>query len=97
MNMENRKETVCAVVVTYNRKNLLLECFEAIRKQTRPVNEIYIIDNASTEGTPKLLNEKGYIPELVSFNLSEMVIYVKHKCDSSFIEKPTSPQKDKQN
>jgi len=69
--MENKKETVCAVVVTYNRKELLLECLEAIRKQTRPVQGIYLIDNASTDGTPKLLLEKGYIKELPLENLSE--------------------------
>jgi rhamnopyranosyl-N-acetylglucosaminyl-diphospho-decaprenol beta-1,3/1,4-galactofuranosyltransferase len=71
MNEENKKETVCAVVVTYNRKNLLLECLEAIRRQTRPVDGIYIIDNASDDGTPELLKEKGYIPELPPFNLPE--------------------------
>jgi len=71
MNKENKKETVCAVVVTYNRKNLLLECLEAIRRQTRPVDGIYIIDNASDDGTPELLKEKGYIPELPPFNISE--------------------------
>jgi len=66
-----RDNTVCAVVVTYNRKNLLLECLEAIRKQTRPVDAIYIIDNASTDGTPEVLKENGYILELPPFNLSE--------------------------
>jgi rhamnopyranosyl-N-acetylglucosaminyl-diphospho-decaprenol beta-1,3/1,4-galactofuranosyltransferase len=71
MNKENKKETVCAVVVTYNRKNLLLECLEAIRRQTRPVDGIYIIDNASDDGTPELLKENGYIPELPPFNISE--------------------------
>jgi len=71
MNEENKKETVCAVVVTYNRKNLLLECLEAIRRQTSPVDGIYIIDNASDDGTPELLKEKGYIPELPPFNISE--------------------------
>jgi rhamnopyranosyl-N-acetylglucosaminyl-diphospho-decaprenol beta-1,3/1,4-galactofuranosyltransferase len=71
MNEENKKETVCAVVVTYNRKNLLLECLEAIRRQTRSVDGIYIIDNASDDGTPELLKEKGYIPELPPFNISE--------------------------
>jgi rhamnopyranosyl-N-acetylglucosaminyl-diphospho-decaprenol beta-1,3/1,4-galactofuranosyltransferase len=71
MNKENKKETVCAVVVTYNRKNLLLECLEAIRRQTRPVDGIYIIDNASDDGTPELLKENGYIPELPPFNLLE--------------------------
>jgi GT2 family glycosyltransferase len=66
-----RDSMVCAVVVTYNRKNLLLECLEAIRRQTRPVDAIYIIDNASTDGTPEVLKENGYILELPPFNLSE--------------------------
>jgi len=64
-------DTVCAVVVTYNRKNLLLECLDAIRKQTRPVDAIYIIDNASTDGTPEVLKDNGYISELPVSNLSE--------------------------
>ncbi len=65
------KDTVCAVVVTYNRKNLLIECLEAIRKQTRPVQGIYLIDNASEDGTPELLLEKGYISELPPQNIKE--------------------------
>ncbi len=68
--MEN-KETVCAVVVTYNRKNLLIECLEALRKQTRPIQGIYLIDNASTDGTPELLFKEGYITELPPKDLSE--------------------------
>ena len=69
--MENKKETICAVVVTYNRKELLLECLEALRKQTRPVQGIYLIDNASTDGTSKLLLEKGYIKKLPPENLTK--------------------------
>lgn len=64
-------ETVCAVVVTYNRKDLLIECLDAILKQTRPVQSIYIIDNHSTDGTPQLLLEKGYINELPPDKLTE--------------------------
>jgi len=64
-------DTVCAVVVTYNRKNLLLECLEALRKQTRPIQGIYLIDNASTDGTPELLLEKGYITELPPQKIEE--------------------------
>jgi rhamnopyranosyl-N-acetylglucosaminyl-diphospho-decaprenol beta-1,3/1,4-galactofuranosyltransferase len=52
---------VCAVVVTYNRKELLLECLDAILKQTRPVERVLIIDNASTDGTPELLARIGYL------------------------------------
>lgn len=54
MAMDNR-DTVCAVVVTYNRKGLLIECLEALRRQTRPLQAIYLIDNASTDGTPEFL------------------------------------------
>ncbi len=65
------KDSVCAVVVTYNRKNLLVECLEAIRKQTRPVQGICLVDNASTDGTSELLLEKGYISELPSEDLKK--------------------------
>ena len=68
--MDN-KETVCAVVVTYNRKKLLIECLESLLKQTRSVDAIYIIDNASTDATPELLKEKGFIKELPPKKLSE--------------------------
>ncbi|CUT00840.1 glycosyltransferase family 2 protein [Candidatus Chrysopegis kryptomonas] len=59
-----KRENVSAIVVTYNRKNLLIECLEALRKQTRPIQGIYLIDNASTDGTPEFLLEKGYLKEL---------------------------------
>ncbi|HNS25876.1 MAG TPA: glycosyltransferase, partial [Methanobacteriaceae archaeon] len=54
-------ETVCAVVVTYNRRELLIECLDALRNQTRPVDAVYLVDNASTDDTPELLLEKGYL------------------------------------
>lgn len=66
-----KKETVCAVVVTYNRKVLLLECLEALRKQTRPLDAIYIIDNASIDDTPEILLENDYIPKVPPLNLTE--------------------------
>ncbi len=65
------KDNVCALVVTYNRKKILLECLEAIKKQTRSVQGIYLIDNASTDGTPELLFEKGYITELPPKDIKE--------------------------
>jgi len=65
------KEKVCAIVVTYNRKKLLIECLESLLKQTRPLDAIYIIDNASTDKTPELLKEKGFIQELPPEKLNE--------------------------
>jgi GT2 family glycosyltransferase len=59
------KQTVCAVIVTYNRKDLLLECLEAVLKQTYPIDAICLVDNASTDGTQELLRGKGYIKEIL--------------------------------
>jgi GT2 family glycosyltransferase len=40
---------VIAVVVTYNRRELLLESLAAIQAQTRPADAVIVIDNASTD------------------------------------------------
>lgn len=58
--MEKNK-TICAIVVTYNRKNMLIDCLDHLLRQTYPINSIYIIDNSSCDGTPQLLKEKGFI------------------------------------
>ena len=49
--MEN---TVCTVVVTYNRKDLLIKCIESLVNQTLKPQAIYIVDNNSTDNTPEL-------------------------------------------
>jgi len=55
------KQKICAVVVTYNRKNLLIETLNALVSQEYPLKGIYIIDNASVDGTEKELYEKKFI------------------------------------
>ena len=50
-----KQETIAAVVVTYNRKQLLLENIEALLKQTWQSPDIIIIDNHSTDGTREAL------------------------------------------
>ena len=56
-----KKEKIGCVVVTYNRKQLLYECLSALLKQSYPIDEIFLIDNASTDGTQSFLEEKGII------------------------------------
>jgi len=68
--MEN-KQSVCAVIVTFNRKELLIKCLNGLSKQTRPVEAMYIIDNFSNDGTAELLFENGYIKELPPENINE--------------------------
>lgn len=48
---------VAAIVVTYNRKELLKQCIEKLQAQTVPL-DILIIDNASTDGTAELFERK---------------------------------------
>jgi len=55
--LEKKNEKVCAVLVTYNRKELLNECLTALFSQTRPFDGIIIIDNASTDGTEDILKK----------------------------------------
>ncbi len=54
-------DTVAAVLVTYNRKEFLSECLDGLLHQTRPVDRIILIDNASTDGTPEFLKQRGYL------------------------------------
>lgn len=50
---------VAAIVVTYNRKQLLKECLNAILNQTAEVERIIVINNASTDGTEDLFKKNG--------------------------------------
>ena len=54
---------VIAAVVTYNRKDLLGRCVEACLSQTSPPDQIFIFDNASTDGTKEQLRAKGYLDD----------------------------------
>jgi rhamnopyranosyl-N-acetylglucosaminyl-diphospho-decaprenol beta-1,3/1,4-galactofuranosyltransferase len=46
---------VAAVVLTYNRATLLRETLRSLEVQTRPVDEIVVVDNASTDATEEML------------------------------------------
>lgn len=53
--------SICAIVVTYNRKRLLGQCLDAVLKQSRAVDGIIVIDNGSNDGTGSFLRDNGYI------------------------------------
>jgi len=48
-------KNIIAVIVTYNRLNLLKECIDAVRNQTFPVQKIIVVNNGSTDGTGEWL------------------------------------------
>lgn len=55
---------ITAIIVTYNRKDLLLRCLNAIQNQTYKPSYIYIIDNASTDGTECLVKNYSSIENI---------------------------------
>jgi glycosyltransferase involved in cell wall biosynthesis len=55
---------VAAVVVTYNRKEMLVECLDALARQTVPLSRVVLVDNASTDGTRARVEESGVAARL---------------------------------
>lgn len=54
-----------AVVVSYNRRDLLAECLAAVGAQTRPVDALVVVDNASTDGSADLVERDFSSADLV--------------------------------
>lgn len=52
---------ICAVIVTYNRKDYLIDLIKQLEKQEYKLNSILIFDNFSSDGTNDLLYEIQYI------------------------------------
>ena len=50
---------ILAAVVTYNREKLLERCIDHLKKQTRPPDDIVVINNGSTDGTLAMLKRKN--------------------------------------
>src|SRR5215831_17357548 len=53
------KDSIAAVVVTFNRLALLQECVSGLRNQRKKPDAIIIVDNGSTDGTSKWLDEQN--------------------------------------
>lgn len=53
-----KEETrIAVIVVTYNRERMLKRCMEALFRQTVPLRKICVVDNASTDGTEKMMRD----------------------------------------
>lgn len=61
-------KSAAAVVVTFNRKVLLAECLNALLSQKSKPDKIFVIDNASTDGTKEYLEQNGLLKNpLISY------------------------------
>ncbi|MBC7915844.1 MAG: glycosyltransferase family 2 protein [Pyrinomonadaceae bacterium] len=61
-------DKIAAVVVTYNRLELLKECLNNLRQQTRKLDTILVIDNSSTDGTSDWLQQQDDLNVIVQEN-----------------------------
>lgn len=61
-------EKVIAVVVTYNRKDLLMECIDALRNQTRRPDTILVVNNGSTDATAQVLAAQADVEVITQGN-----------------------------
>ena len=53
-----RMPRVVAVVVTYNRRDLLIEALTAVLGQTRVPDAVIVVDNASTDDTAEIVRSR---------------------------------------
>ncbi len=61
--------SVCAIIVTCNRRELLREALQALLAQTVPVTRLLVLDNASTDGTVDMLAEEFPSPKFPQLEL----------------------------
>lgn len=64
---------ITAVVVTYNRKELLIECIDALVNQTLELEKIIIVNNNSNDGTTEYLNQYQNHKQISVIQLDENV------------------------
>jgi hypothetical protein len=75
--MKTSKTDLSVVIVTYNNRDLILTCLRRLARALEPhPHEVIVIDNASTDGTGSLLQEKT--PELNSMFDTLRVMYNKN-------------------
>jgi len=53
---------ISIVILTSNRARLLADCLAALENQTRPPDEILIVDNGSTDGARAMLSQRAQEP-----------------------------------
>jgi rhamnopyranosyl-N-acetylglucosaminyl-diphospho-decaprenol beta-1,3/1,4-galactofuranosyltransferase len=61
-------KTVAAVVVTFNRLDDLKKCLESLRAQTRPPDQIIVVNNGSTDGTTSWLEQQPSLHVVIQSN-----------------------------
>lgn len=64
-------ESVSAVIVSHDRETLLRECLHAVLAQSRAPDHVLVVDNASTDGTQRLLSEEFVTVDVLRLDVNE--------------------------
>lgn len=62
-------DKVAAIVITFNRLGFLKEIIEALKNQTHKLDEIFVINNSSSDGTGEWLASQSGITVITQANL----------------------------
>jgi GT2 family glycosyltransferase len=56
--IDQKKPRVFTIVINWNQLNLTLECLESLSQSIYPNNTIVVVDNGSTDESPKSINDR---------------------------------------
>lgn len=68
--MVERKNKIAFLVVCWNNRAIIDECLKALQKQTYGNADIYVIDNASSDGTAEFIKEAYREVKLLASNVN---------------------------
>jgi len=65
-------ERIAVVIVTFNRKELFFECLDSVLNQTNSIDQIFVVDNNSSDGTYEDFKNNYFKEESIEYiRLSE--------------------------
>ena len=67
----NDKPSVATVVVSWNSARDIVTCLDSLIRQSHPIKQIIVVDNASTDGTPDLVADQFPAVKLIHRSTNE--------------------------
>jgi glycosyltransferase involved in cell wall biosynthesis len=69
------RERVSVLICTYNYARYLPQCLKSVLNQTRPPDEIIVLDDGSTDGTPEVMKSFSEIRYIYQKNTGKAVAF----------------------
>ena len=71
-------QPVVGVIVTHNSQDFLPELLASINNQTRPLDQLIVIDDNSTDATKELLTKNGITPIRATTTVTDVTTRIAH-------------------